>query len=116
MHALVSRCQETYQAWRQAVDSHQRNELSRIYRSQLEELFQILEPELTPLVQRWFHERFGYANQADRDSMLLVNEIIDVFVKNIFAYLAHTLPGLPGDEQTAMKTRLLELAEASLSK
>ena len=116
MHALVCRCQETYEAWRLADDLHERNELSRIYRAQLEELFQIFEPELKPLVQRWFHGRFGYADQADHDSALLINEIIDVFVKNIFAYLVHMLPRLPGDAQTDMKARLLELAEASLFK
>jgi hypothetical protein len=112
--ALLCRCLETYTMWIQSREPHEQNARRAAYRAALEDLYVFLYPDLQNLVIRWLLGRVGSDITDDQSQLLVMHEVVDAYVMNVFAAITPILPNIVVEEHTDVHAELLTLAEQSL--
>ena len=93
---LVSRCQQSYQAWSTASNVAQQEALRRIYQTDLEHLWDVLAPAFQRAARGWL----GSGMASDIESM----------AQGMFAHIIFVLPRLKVDPNQDVLSYLIQTA------
>ena len=113
-HSLVCRCMEAHKSWAQARDPHKQMIGRQAYRAALEDLYQFLYVDLQSLIIQWLLRRVGPELLDEQSQLLVMHEVVDAYVMNVFAVIASTVPNMSIGDHTDVYAELITLAEHSL--
>jgi hypothetical protein len=104
---------EAFASWKKARDSYEQNTRRAVFRAALEELYQFLYPDIKQRVT-WFLKRVETHTTDEQSQLLVMNEVVDAYVMNVFASITPALPTIVIEEQTDVHAELLALVEQNL--